>query len=293
MKLTTVTFAAVLLTATTAGAQERRALEVQAQSQGGKVTNIAPVARIPLEAKIVKGAPYSAEVVSEFTQTLPDGNRIVRRNTGRVFRDGQGRTRREDDSAPGQVDMVRITDPVANVSYTLIPASRTVRKMNHAGDGGVLATARLARKIADPAEMERKHAVEAEIAASAQGGTVASRAAAPVLAPPHAPGAEWGEKTETLPSRMIEGVMAEGTRITRTIPAGGIGNEQPIVLVTESWYSPDLQVMVLTRTSDPRSGEMTYKLANITRGEPNPTWFEVPGDYTVKEYSATLAPVKK
>jgi len=78
-------------------------------------------------------------------------------------------------------------------------------------------------------------------------------------------------------------VTAEGTRTTRTIPAGAIGNEQPIVTVTEEWRSPDLQVLVLTRMTDPRTGESTYKLTGISRADPNLAWFEVPGDYTVKE----------
>ena len=94
---------------------------------------------------------------------------------------------------------------------------------------------------------------------------------------------EWEEKAEVLPARNIEGVMAEGRRITRTIPAGAIGNEQPIVSVTEEWRSPELQVLVMTRTSDPRTGESVYRLQNITRAEPNGSWFEVPADYTIRE----------
>ncbi len=77
--------------------------------------------------------------------------------------------------------------------------------------------------------------------------------------------------------------MAEGKRVTRTIPAGAIDNEQPIVSVTEEWRSPELQVLVMTRTSDPRTGESVYKLQNIIRAEQNSSWFEVPPDYTVKE----------
>jgi hypothetical protein len=92
----------------------------------------------------------------------------------------------------------------------------------------------------------------------------------------------WDEKKEKLPARNVEGVMAEGTRTTRTIPAGAIGNEAPIVTVTEEWYSADLQVLVMTKTSDPRSGESTYRLLNISRAEPNQSWFEIPADYTVK-----------
>jgi hypothetical protein len=78
-------------------------------------------------------------------------------------------------------------------------------------------------------------------------------------------------------------LQAEGTRITTTIPAGDIGNEQPIQIVDERWYSPELQVVVMTRHSDPRFGETTYRLTNIQRGEPSASLFQVPSDYTVKE----------
>jgi hypothetical protein len=77
--------------------------------------------------------------------------------------------------------------------------------------------------------------------------------------------------------------MAEGTRITLTIPAGKIGNERPIATVNERWYSQELQTVVLTKNSDPRMGETTYRLTNINRGEPDPSLFQVPADYTVEE----------
>jgi hypothetical protein len=86
-----------------------------------------------------------------------------------------------------------------------------------------------------------------------------------------------------LGKQMIEDVLAEGTRTTMTIPAGEIGNERPIEIVSERWYSPELQLVVMTRHSDPRSGEMTYKLTNINRTEPARSLFEVPSDYTIRE----------
>jgi hypothetical protein len=88
---------------------------------------------------------------------------------------------------------------------------------------------------------------------------------------------------EQLGTQSIEGVMAEGTRVTFTIPAGKIGNERPIVTVNERWYSPELQTIVLTKNSDPRMGETTYRLTNINRSEPDPSLFQVPADYTVDE----------
>jgi hypothetical protein len=92
-------------------------------------------------------------------------------------------------------------------------------------------------------------------------------------------------KSESLGSKIIEGLVAEGTRTTLTIPAGQIGNERPIEVVTERWYSPELQLVVMTRNSDPRMGESVYRLTKVQRSEPARHLFEVPPDYTIKEAS--------
>jgi hypothetical protein len=86
-----------------------------------------------------------------------------------------------------------------------------------------------------------------------------------------------------LGTQTIEGVPAQGTRITRTIPAGQIGNVQPIVITTENWYSPGLKVLVMSKSNDPRMGETSYKLTNIQRSEPAPSLFQPPDDYTVRD----------
>ena len=93
---------------------------------------------------------------------------------------------------------------------------------------------------------------------------------------------EDNARTESLGKQSIEGVEVEGTRKTIEIPAGEIGNERPIEIVFERWYSPELQVVVMTKHSDPRFGETTYRLTNISRTEPAHELFEVPADYTVK-----------
>lgn len=95
-------------------------------------------------------------------------------------------------------------------------------------------------------------------------------------------------KTEDLGKQTIEGVVCEGKRTTMTIPAGEIGNERPIETISEHWYSPELQVTVMTKTSDPRFGETSYRLQNIIRNEPSPSLFQIPSDYTVNEGPAFL-----
>ena len=287
MTSNTLIVGVVLLTAGLAGAQEPAKIELKRQQdtqmklqQAAEGQRVA-IRRVPLEGKVVKGAPYSAESVSESLQVLPDGNRIVRRETGRIYRDAEGRTRREQDVEPGRVGHVAITDPVANASYSLDPEAKIAWK-TPAGIAVVISE-KAALASADPAEVELRRKVEAELKArqlqyekqsqAAIAGGVAHKTVEP----------KWEGKVEKLEARQIEGVMAEGTRITRTIPAGAIGNEQPIVTVTEEWRSPELQVLVLTRTTDPRTGESTYKLLSVNRSEPNPSWFEAPADYTVKE----------
>ncbi len=253
--------------------------------------------------KLVKGAPYSAQAVTEMVQTLSDGNRIVRKNTAQVYRDAEGRTRRDQTlgyigpySTAGDVPQtVFINDPVAGVNYILDPATKTARKLPRVelrfkSEGG-------AAQAAPPAGAQRKIEIERTFTrVPGPEAPPAQTGSAVIVAPP--PPVEGGgpvefhfsrssskaeTKTEKLEPRSFDGVMAEGTRTTTTIPAGELGNEQPIQIVSERWYSPELQVVVMTRHSDPRTGETTYRLTNIARTEPAATLFQVPSDYTVKE----------
>jgi hypothetical protein len=95
-------------------------------------------------------------------------------------------------------------------------------------------------------------------------------------------------KTESLGRQTIEGVPADGRRTTMTIPAGQAGNDLPIHIVVESWYSPDLQATVLSKHSDPRNGETVTRLTNIGRGEPARALFETPADYKIGESPAGM-----
>jgi len=90
-------------------------------------------------------------------------------------------------------------------------------------------------------------------------------------------------QVEDLGTQTIAGVTAQGTRFTRTIPAGQIGNEKLISIVHERWYSNDLQTVVMSKRSDPWSGETTYTLTNINRTEPDASLFTVPSDYAVTQ----------
>lgn len=239
--------------------------------------------------KLVKGAPYSAQAVTESTQTLGDGNRIVRKSAAALFRDSEGRTRREQDfkaigplAADGPGQTIFISDPVAGVDYFLDVRNRTARKMM---------PIRFKFDMKTPAPGEKPDIIYERKIDRIQIEQKVARAGELQIAPEGATVMEWhgtnekNARKESLGKQLIEGVEAEGTRTTITIPAGEIGNERAIEIVSERWYSPELQTVVMTRHSDPRFGENSYTLTNISRSEPDKSLFEIPAGYTVKEES--------
>jgi hypothetical protein len=233
-----------------------------------------------IPGKIVKNAPYSAEAVTETTQTLADGNRIAHKTTATTYRDSEGRTRRDmtlpaiGPLATGDApSFVIINDPVANATYQLDTKAKTARKMPGLGPMAVTfsagpGVAGAAKLTAEAGASEGKPVVIARRTAALPPMQTFQKA----VAPPN---------TETLGKQTIDGVQAEGTRSTITIPAGEIGNEREIKIVNERWYSPELQTVILSKHSDPRMGETVYRLTNINRSDPHPSLFQVPSDYTL------------
>ncbi|HEY6361927.1 MAG TPA: hypothetical protein VIX63_12520, partial [Vicinamibacterales bacterium] len=208
------------------------------------------------------------DITTETIQTLADGNRIERRSTSQVARDSHGRVRREQQLAAigpilpqGDVRIVTISDPVAGVHYSFDRdrkvATRSPMPFVKRIEGGV----RVEVEKAAAGRVERRVMVAGRAAAAAPEGS--------------------DVRTATLGTRDMEGVRVEGTRSTVTIAAGAIGNQAPIEIVSERWYSPELKTVILSRRVDPRSGETTYRLENIVRAEPPADLFLVPADYKV------------
>jgi len=212
-----------------------------------------------MAGKVVTGAPYSAQAVTQFTQTLADGNHIQKTTTASMVRDSQGRTRMERSLAAigalagsgAASTAVFINDPVAGMGYMLDASHKTVRQM--------------------PA-MNRHHSGSDQ--SSAAGNTGQAHASMRQRAMPNV-------KTDDLGTQVIDGLSAQGKRTTRTVQAAQAGSERDIEVVTETWYSSDLQMVVMSKTSDPRFGDSVYKLTNISRAEPDPSLFTVPSDYQV------------
>ncbi len=218
--------------------------------------------------EVVKGAPFSADAVTEHVQRLGDGNRMVRKSAAQLFRDSEGRTRREHKLTRGGVlapdgqepRLIVIADPVAQVEYLVDTARGTVRK-THVPPG--LAEAR-----------RRATGTESRFGVLMPTSAAHRRTAEGEQAqPPPAP------KREKLEAQSIEGVMAEGTRTTVTIPAGEFDNELPLEITHEQWYSPELKMVVLLKHNDPRFGETVFRLTNVTRAEPAPELFAEPQGY--------------
>jgi hypothetical protein len=232
-------------------------------------------------SKPVTGAPYTATAVTETTQVLADGNRIVNKSESQLVRDRQGRTRRQETMnnlgplATNAPNMAFINDPVDKVSYMLDLSDKTARviKIPTPGqDGGAPTPMALA-----PAGEPGPATVQKQVLIAGGGAGVGAEQRV------WARSAEGGQvKTESLGKQTIEGVTATGTRTTRTIPAGEIGNERPLEITSEVWTSPDLQILVLSKRTDPRIGETVYRLTNIQRGEPDPSLFQVPSGFTMK-----------
>jgi hypothetical protein len=215
---------------------------------------------------VVTKAPYSAEQITERVQTLADGSHITQQSLPtKLSRDSYGRVRTEyrlfgainsPKHNPDAPFIIEITDPVANVKYTFDSID----------------------KIA--------HRQQLPLTPQAANSQAVSPGTTP-QPPPDPSRPQW--KRDPLPDQIIEGLTAQGTRTTMTQPAGWRGNDQPLSTISENWWSPELQIEVLSKNTDPRFGERTQKLINISRAEPSPELFEPPSGFTIVEEAGDFA----
>jgi len=237
----------------------------------------------------VKNAPYSATGVTELEQTLGDGNRIKQTTKSLLARDREGRTRKELTlgavgplAAGGDGKMIFLQDPVSGTSYTLDAEHKVARKLPRPTE------LVLPRIIGKGKPIERIEHDEGFFNLPAPPpGAPMGPGPLPMMQPLGGLALSVKKlppaRTEDLGTQVIEGVRAQGTRTTSTIPAGAIGNERPIVSVSERWFSPELGIVVMSKHSDPRLGTTTYRLTDLVRNDPDPALFQVPADFSVKE----------
>jgi hypothetical protein len=206
----------------------------------------------------IPNAPFCASVQTGRTQNLVDGNRIELHRAERVCRDSKGRTRREMDPPPtadltnrGPIVMTTIFDPVANVSYTL-------NERRHSAWKHPIRINTAMRPAMQPSANHRTFINGREVRPS-------------------------DVTEEDLGESSVNGYVAKGTRITRIVPSGEMGNDQPMTIVIERWYSEELKTVVRIKQVDPRIGEAITELTNISATEPDPSLFQVPADYTIED----------
>jgi hypothetical protein len=221
--------------------------------------------------EVVTGVPYTATATMESTQLLADGNKIVNKSSSFVARDSQGRTRREDSLGHiGSFDgsdnnkMIFISDPTKHTQYVSEEGGDATKVIRLDGNGNS------GPQIIDlhAGQFTMKHKMVKTITVDGQQPQQNNQESHLI-------------KHEDLGTQTIAGVSAQGQRDTSTIPAGKIGNERPIEVVSESWYSPELHATVLRKHSDPRVGETIYQLTDIQRVEPDPALFQVPAGHKV------------
>ena len=211
-------------------------------------------------APIVTGQPYSAQEISEHTQTLADGTHITQApRTTQIYRDSDGRTRTE---RPMQLSrngpmpvQIEISDPVSGYLYRLDPANHIAHRTKFTGP---------------PASL-RAAVANWFLGLSTKGPTTVTSTDS----------RGYVVTRVTLDPQTIEGLLCQGGRITTVIPVGAEGNDAPITTVSEVWFSQQISRAVLTKSSDPRTGESTVSLKNFALGDPDPTLFQPPAGYEV------------
>jgi hypothetical protein len=232
----------------------------------GTLVSFAGGGYIAEEPPATPGAPYSAVAVTQSTTTFSDGNRVVRSNTTRYFRDGQGRTRVErssnvegTDSASQTNLTITITDPVGGEIYFIRPQNKLVTALK-------LSPQVVAAQAAPRADGQVPFALLG--LGMGMGAGLSTEAST----------------TETsLGQKTVNGVTATGTRVVRTFPAGVLGNVKPIVSTLDQWVSPDLGVPVQTTQTSSIGGSISLNLTQIVRGEPDASLFAPPAGYTVHQ----------
>ena len=229
----------------------------------------------------VAGQPYSTEQITEHVQTLADGTHITQgAQKTMMYRDSAGRTRTEHtfQPPPGATmasvpSMVQIMDPVAGYQCFLNQQNHTAQRMpwpparraaNATTVGGITFNRRVNSAVPPTVQIP---------------ASVAPAGAAASTAPSGRPHPEI--QKESLGTDTIEGLAVEGTRTTVTYPEGMMGNDRPITTVSETWFSQELKMVVLSKMSDPRNGDSTTRLTNISQSEPDPSLFQIPPDYQI------------
>jgi hypothetical protein len=261
---------------------------------GGSIAELSPIAAKSgmvtmhvedMDVEPVKGAPFCATVTTEHTQAFADGNRIHTNDNSSLCRDSEGRTRREAGlnllGAAPQISapkLITIVDPVTGFRYMLDTESKTAHRIVIASPSSRNA---VGMRVAGPGAVPEKGGqgmIYQHVGTAGPNMVVNDNV---FFKKDGQASDEPTPTTESLGDQTIDGIHATGTRMTTTIPAGKMGNEQPILVTSERWYSPELKATIMMKHSDPWAGELKTKFTNVNTSEPDSSLFLVPSDYKV------------
>jgi hypothetical protein len=228
------------------------------------------------EPAAIPGSPFVAVVTVQSITTFPDGNRIVRTSTVRYFRDGQGRTRTEREGVVGEDPVVQrtqvlINDPVSGHRMILHPAPKIAQVFKGVAGAAVPATLPAIEEESPP-----------PFALMGLGMGIGAR-----------PLTEASSAVTSLGQKSINGAQATGRRLVRILPSGAIGNEKPITSTQEQWVSADLGIPVEIIENSTVGGQITVRLTQLTRVEPDSSLFTAPADYKQHEISVPVAMLQR
>jgi hypothetical protein len=236
-----------------------------------------------LDTPAVKGAPFCATITTEHTQSFADGNRIHTSDNSTTCRDSEGRTHREAGlnllgagphaSAPR---LITIVDSVAGVRYMLDPDNKIAHKMALPVPGAA------SEGSTGLPEKGKRVMINQNAGSSEPHGLSTNVFFHKFESGP----SESAPTTQNLGDQTINGIHATGTRLTTTIPSGQMGNDKPISVTSEQWYSSDLKATVMTKHSDPWAGELKTEFISVNTSEPDPSLFTVPSDYKIVDDKA-------
>ena len=204
--------------------------------------------------KPVVGLPFSADQSVRIVQHLANGMPLTHEIKGHIYRSADG-LERYDGTIPS-------TDPAHPDPTTMIYILDRVKRT------GVLLNSRL--KTATVETLPTTATVSVSFLALQQ-----PRVQNQLIRPENLVTTDLGKRT-------LDMMPLVGKRVTGTIPAGKIGNDQPLPVTTDVWFAPQLKLLVNEVEKNPLSGERTFELTNIRAEEPDPTLFDIPEAYTVK-----------
>jgi hypothetical protein len=246
------------------------------------------------QTEVVAGHPYTAQAITEMTQTLSNGSHITQRNQATVGRDSKGRTFRVQSMNALGPWLSTSGGPAPGGSTQFAPTLTTIFdpvNRTHIDFTDNPKVAHILRLPGTPSATASVFRPAGPTVAYFGGGSPGGAGFGTQVRMDSQTAPEGREpEVEKLGEKTIEGVKVVGTRTSFIIPVNSIGNDEPLEITHETWYSPELGLIIESTQNDPRFGRTSYSLESISRAEPNEKLFQVPTGYRVEDMHPPMVP---